>query len=185
MALSPKEMHARIIENLKTKTGKDFAAWANITAKIQGDKSDKDLIAELKSDHGLGHYTAFAIVKEMRNGNAYADEQALVDKLFAMFPRARASFENLSAWLLEKPEVGQTPCKTYVGFRTKRQFAIARPTKRDSLEIGLTLPVSASNSLSPAKNFGGSRIMSKVEVEAQTLSVEIKSMVEQSFKTNH
>lgn len=133
MALSPKEMHERIIQNLATKTGKDFDAWADTVNAFRGNKSDKEIIAELKSTFGVGHYTAFAILKEMSTGNAYADEAGLVKGLFACFPNARADFDTLSKWLLAKPEVQQTPCKTYVGVRTKRQFAVMRPVARQSL----------------------------------------------------
>ena len=66
MGLSPAEMHKRILENLEEKTGHDFAYWRGIVEQILAAENSSAQVAELKSQHGLGHYTAVTIVKQVQ-----------------------------------------------------------------------------------------------------------------------
>jgi hypothetical protein len=71
MALSPAEMHDKIIENLKVKTGKSFTQWLSVINKLPENLSEKQRVKLLKTDHGLGHFTAIAILKNPRSGNPH------------------------------------------------------------------------------------------------------------------
>ena len=89
MALSPKEMHDRIIENLASKTSHDRDHWHIVVASARSALSDKKLVAHLKTEHDLGHYTAVAVVKESMHGNEYDAVDDLIAALFAGKSKAK------------------------------------------------------------------------------------------------
>jgi len=103
MALSPGEMHNRIIGNLETKTGHAFDYWRVVVTDERGERSEKDLVAHLKAVHGLGHYTAVAIVKEAVSGNDYGVPDDLLAALFEGKPEAKRHFEAIDAMATELP----------------------------------------------------------------------------------
>lgn len=163
MALSPREMHDRIIGNLRANTGHAFDYWHKVVADERGERSDKDLVAHLKAAHGLGHYTAVAIIKEAASGNEYEATDDLVAALFEAKPRAQRLFEAIDAEATELPGTERVPCKTYVGYRVKTQFMIVAPIKDNRLRCGLAMLPSGLDLL-PSSSFGSARIKSYFDV---------------------
>lgn len=163
MALSPREMHDRIIGNLEAKTGHAFDYWRVVVTDERDERSEKDLVAHLKAAHGLGHYTAVAIIKEVASGNEYEATDDLVAALFEGKPHAKRLFEVIDAEATEMPKTERVPCKTYVGYRAKTQFMIVAPSGESSLRCGLAMPPD-DPSLTPSSSFGSARIKSHFEV---------------------
>ncbi|MEM8822765.1 MAG: DUF5655 domain-containing protein [Pseudomonadota bacterium] len=163
MALSPREMHDRIIGNLKAKTGHAFDFWHEVVTDECGDRNDKDLVAHLKGAHGLGHYTAVAIIKEAASGNEYEAADDLVAALFEGKPEAQRLFEAIDAKVTKLPRTERVPCKTYVGYRAKTQFMIVAPSGEHGLRCGLALSPD-DPCLLPSSSFGSARIKSHFEV---------------------
>jgi hypothetical protein len=156
-------MHDRIIGNLKTKTGHTFDHWREVVTEERCERNDKDLVAHLKATHGLGHYTAVAIIKEAASGNEYEATDDLVTALFEGKPGAQRLFEAIDTKAAELPGTERVPCKTYVGYRAKTQFMIVAPSGEYGLRCGLALPPSGPDLL-PSSSFGSARIKSQFHV---------------------
>ena len=169
MALSPKEMHDPIIENLASKTGHDWDHWHSVVASAPGALSDKELVAHLKTEHGLGHYTAVAVLKESMHGNEYNAADDLVAALFAGKPKAKELFEALNAQVSGLPGAERVACKTYIGYRAKKQFLIVAPSGKDSLRCSVALAPDAAG-LSPASSFGAARIRPRFDLSEDGLA---------------
>lgn len=174
MALSPGEMHARILKNLPEKTGQSLDYWLGVVSGFPAAMSIKEKTACLKTEYGLGHYTAVAILKQATEGNAYENSDRLVSELFApQPPEARSLFNQLDKIIYSLGnDIRQTPCKTYIGYSHTRQFIIVRPVKTGSLELGLVLPYGYDALLSPAKNFGSRRIRSYLRINSADTAVK-------------
>ena len=159
MALSPKEMHAAILGNLAGKTGRGADEWL-VLLRSEGPSVRRDRIAWLKGEHGLGNHTAVALVTEA-NGDGWGADDELLNALFAPHDAGiRARFDELERTVRGfGDDVRVVPCKTYVGFRRRRQFAVVRPGRTGVLEIGTALN---EPGLEPTKGLGSARITAKV-----------------------
>ncbi|GFE65101.1 DUF5655 domain-containing protein [Litoreibacter roseus] len=181
MALSPGEMHARIIENLPEKTGHPLAHWLDILDRVSDDR--KAHMAFLKSDQGLGHQTAVAVIREKTGDVPWSDptdlEAALRDRID---PAYVALYDELRSHALTLDKVEVTPCKTYTGFKTTRQFAVLQPSKSEGLILGLAVSPSEHPALSEAKNVGSARITAKATAETgrETLKAMLTSAAKRS-----
>ena len=167
MALSAKEMGEAIIRNLREKTGKTLEEWiAAIPAELGTDK--KRVIAWLKGEQGLGHYQAVTVWERFMNHDAYADENAIVAHLFG--ERESALFQGYAdareLILSLGEDITNIPCRTYIPFKRRRQFAIVTPHK-GKLRLGFALEGGEIPAgLEVAKGMGGSeRITYYVEYE--------------------
>lgn len=183
MALSPREMHDRIIGNLKAKTGHAFDHWREVVTEERGERSDKDLVAHLKANYGLGHYTAVAIIKEAASGNEYEATDDLVAALFEGKVVAQRLFEAIDAKANELPGIERVPCKTYVGYRAKKQFMIVAPSGESGLRCGLALPPSGPDLL-PSSSFGSARIKSHFDVGEGGPTTEQLALIKAAHSQN-
>ena len=183
MALSPREMHDRIIENLAEKTGYAFDHWQSVVKAERGEKDDKAVVAHLKAAHGLGHYTAVAIIKEAGTGNDYDAKDDLVAALFAEKPDAKRLYDALDAEVMALPDTERVPCKTYVGYRAKTQFLIVAPSGDDTLRCGLAMSPSEAG-LEPSSNFGSARIASRFDLTGDALSSTQRDLIAAAHKRN-
>src|SRR3954447_8444946 len=98
----------------------------------EGPHEKKDIVAWLKTRHDIGTVTANFIAAEAIGQSVvglYADEGALLDRMYAAERKAlRPLYDRLSAAAAQLGEdVEMTVCKTYVGIRRKRQFAMIKP----------------------------------------------------------
>jgi hypothetical protein len=152
MALSPKEMNAAILANLKEKTGKSSSQWLAL-AKASGIRESASLTRWFKAEHALGHVTAQVLARlATTETTAYDDEDALLNALFASGTHAAALFGVLEK-IVQKaaPDAERVACKTYVGFRLGKQFAAARPSDSGkALELAVALKGVATD-LEPTK----------------------------------
>lgn len=181
MALSPREMHERIIENLAAKTGHSFEYWLRVVVKQRKEKSDKELIAHLKNKHGLGHYTAVAIIKQSVTGNEYDVPDDLITALFIGKSKARQLYEAIDGQVLTLSGAERVPCKTYVGYRRKTQFLIIAPMGDVGVKCGLTLPPDRTV-LAPASNYGSHRIRSQIEVLDEGMTGKLWAFIQKAYE---
>ncbi|MEM8838596.1 MAG: DUF4287 domain-containing protein [Pseudomonadota bacterium] len=182
MALSPGEMHARIIDNLMEKTGLDLSGWLE---RLQsGPETRKDRIAWLKQEHGLGHGIAGAIAREYEGDVPWSKGSDLeVELLENADDGVRSDYQRLKTALFGlDAKVEAVYCKTYTGFRVRTQFAILKPTK-DGLAIGLALDPATSDDLIPSGSLGGSkRIASRIkpDLPQSTINRLLKTAYDQN-----
>ena len=178
MPKSPKEMIEAIRRNLPQKTGRSFDRWVFL-AKKEGPKEQKALTAWLKCKHALGSVTAHFISAEAVGKSvvdAYADEGALLDKMYAgdlaamrpVYDRLAETAQTLG------DDVVLTVCKTYVGMRRKRQFAMIKPAARPCVLLGLALPeVKPAGRLAKAGSIGNDRMSLFGSWPCQTLKLSM------------
>jgi predicted transport protein len=187
MPKSPKEMGESIARNLPEKTGRTFAQWVALTKK-EAFPNRKQAVEWLMATHKLGRVTANFIAADAEGKSiaaAYSDEGALLN---TMFDGERAALRPVydavtkAARALGK-DVELTVCKTYVGIRRGRQFAIVKPTTRTRLDLGLVLPkVKPAGSLLKAGSIGNDRMTHRMELTSKKdLNAELKAWLKTAY----
>jgi predicted transport protein len=189
MPKSPKEMGEAIARNLPEKTGKTFDQWVAI-ARNSGLANRKERIAWLKSEHKLGSVTAMFIAAEAEGRSIvaeYSDEGALLDAQFAGDKGAlRPLYDELAkaAKRLGK-DVELTVCKTYVGIRRRKQFAMVKPGK-SRVDLGLVLKgVKPVGRLGTAGPIGNDRMTHRVQISSKKeIDGEVKAWLRQAYEAS-
>jgi hypothetical protein len=126
---------------LLARTGRSLADWVE-TARAGPKGGHMVVVGWLKTEHGLGHGHANAIVHAL-NASAAAshEDEALLGAMFAG-PKAAllpvhdailAALGNLGG------DVELAPKKGYVSFRRSKQFALGQPSTKDRYDLGLAL----------------------------------------------
>jgi hypothetical protein len=187
MPKSPKEMGDAIARNLPAKTGRTFGEWVTLT-KAHPAAARKERIAWLKSEYGLGSVTAMFIAAEAEGRSVidtYADEGALLDQMFAGEKGALRPLYDGVTTLARKlgKDVDLTVCKTYVGVRRGRQFAMIKPTTRTRVDIGLVLPkVKPEGRLMKAGSIGNDRMTHRIEITSKKeIDGEVKRWLQAAY----
>ena len=172
MPKSPKEMGEAIARNLPAKTGRTFEEWVELTRR-QGFSTRRERVEWLKSKHGLGTVTATFIAADAEGQSIaaeYADEGALLDAMYSGDKAGlRSLFDELAkaARKLSK-DVDLTVCKTYVGIRRGRQFAMIKPGTRARVFLGLVLPgAKAGGRLLKAGSIGNDRMTHRIDIASK------------------
>ena len=173
MPKSPKEMVEAIARNLPAKTGRTFDQWVALTRK-QKPTSRAEAIAWLKSRHNLGTVTATFIAADATGQSIvdqYADEGKLLD---AMYSGEKASLRPVYGELTRAgrklgKDVQLTVCKTYVGMRRARMFALVKPVTKSRVDLGLALDgVKPSGRLAKApSSIGNARITHVIPIASK------------------
>lgn len=187
MPKSPKEMGEAIARNLPAKTGKTFDQWVAITKK-SGLATRKERVAWLKSEHGLGTVTATFIAAEAEGRSIvgeYADEGALLDSMYGGEKAAlRPLYDGLAkaAKRLGK-DVDLTVCKTYVGIRRGKQFAMVKPWKA-RIDLGLVLKGEPySGRLIKAGPIGSERMTHRIGISSpKDIDHEVKDALRRAYE---
>jgi hypothetical protein len=126
--------------NIERSTGRSFDEWVAL-ARASGLEKHGEVVAMLKSEHGLGHGNANLIAHRARSEDAPQDDAALIASHYAG-PRAglRPLYDAVIAEVRAfGPDVELAPKKTYVSLRRRRQFGQVGPGGKDRLEVGLNL----------------------------------------------
>jgi hypothetical protein len=187
MPKTPKEMGEAIRRNLPEKTGRTFDEWVS-TVQRDGPADRREMVAWLKSEHQLGTVTANFIAAEAVGNSieaAYADEGALLSEMFAGDRAAlRPIYDQLAETARKVGEdVELTVCKTYVGIRRGKQFAMLKPTTRTRVDIGLVLPrIKAEGRLVKAGSIGNDRMTHRIEITtAKEIDGEVKRWLKAAY----
>lgn len=136
----PQAELATMIANLKDKTGKSLEDWQALT-RAGGPAKHGQIVAWLKSEHGLGHgYANLVAHKTLASDAGSHAEDDLMEAMFAG-PKAamRPAYDKAAAFLASLGEVEFAPKKGYVSLRRSKQFALLQPSTKDRLDVGLNL----------------------------------------------
>ncbi|MEM9545214.1 MAG: DUF5655 domain-containing protein [Bacteroidota bacterium] len=185
MALRPKQMGEAIIRNLKEKTGKSVEEWIEVL-KSEVIQDKKEIISFLKTKNGLGHFQAQKVFEHFNGKDNYADPTTFADTIFNT-EKTMDLYEFSKAKILEIAEdIRIQPCKTYIPFYRKNQFAILTKAKGDSIKLGLNLPQNHTNPRFSAKPTNGSvRINAYTVIQSKAdFDEEIISTIQEAYKTN-
>ena len=129
-------MAAAILKNLKVKTGRDLHGWIDVLR--DDDLTDpKQAVTHLKQTYGLGHFQAKTVVDRMNDVDHYANSANFVNELFVQAGQHELC-DFAREQLLTLSGVREQPCRTYIPFYRKQQFALLAPAKAGIL-LGLAL----------------------------------------------
>jgi hypothetical protein len=157
-------MWQAIMRNLPEKTGKTYEEWKEVILK-QGPGSTRDRIKWLKEVHGLGHYQAKFVVREMEKPADYRPptDTELLEGQYKGKAAIRPIYEALAKIIEKLPEAKLEFRKTYVTLTRNRQFGIIQPSTKTRIDLGLILPgVPLKERLEDPKGFGSDRITHKI-----------------------
>jgi len=130
------------LDNIKAKTGKSADDFRLMAAE-KGLTKTPDIMAWLKSDFGLGHGHAMAIVHLIvhdEHRKAGPDEKAA-----ALFAGNKAVWRKSYDEIAEKittfgPDTATSAGQTYINLLRKgKKFAIVQPSSGDRLDVGIKL----------------------------------------------
>jgi hypothetical protein len=130
------------LDNIQAKTGKTPADFKAMAAE-KGLAKTPEIMAWLKSDYGLGHGHAMAIVHLIvheGHNNASADDK--VDKLFSGSKKkwSKSYHDTLEKIKAFGPDTSVSPGQTYINLlRDGKKFGIVQPSSAERLDIGIKL----------------------------------------------
>jgi predicted transport protein len=168
----------KMIENLKTKTGKTLAEWTKIGQR-SGCAKHGEIVKHLKSEHGLTHGYANMIAHEVLQSSAQnAPAEDLIEQQYGGSKAAlRPTYDKLlkAVQKLGK-DIEIAPKKAYVSLRRNKQFAIIQPSTATRLDIGINLKgVEPGDRLESSGSFNAMvthrvRITSASEIDKELIS---------------
>lgn len=130
------------LDNIQTKTGKTPADFKRMAIE-KGLAKTPEIMAWLKSDFGLGHGHAMAIVHLIvheEHNKTSAD-----DKIGKLFSGGKQKWRKSYDEILEKikvfgPDTSISAGQTYVNLlRNGKKFGIVQPSSMERLDIGIKL----------------------------------------------
>lgn len=141
MAKSPEDAEATMIANLHEKTGRSLEQWTQLASK-SGRAKHGELVAYLKSEHGLTH--GYANLVAHRTFKSAAGDAAPDDLVATQYAGAKAGLKPIYDALVSAigkfgGDVEFAPKKAYVSVRRAKQFAILQPSTATRLDVGINL----------------------------------------------
>ena len=153
------------IRNIEARYGKTMAQWSAIVA-ASGLTKHQDVVALLKTEHGLPHGAAHRISLTTRqqstpgpanSGSASpgpASPATPEDPVSALYTGRKAALRPLHEALMTAiralgDDIEIAPKKGYLSLRRGRQFAMIQPSGAGRIDIGLILPATTAT---PAKS---------------------------------
>lgn len=190
MPMSPGEMIAAVKANMLAKTGKTFEAWVKL-AKAGGPPGARECYTWLKKEHGVPHLSA-EIIADKASGacqlEVYDNPDALVEAMYSGVKESLRPIHDAVVKLAKKlgKDVVITPCKTYVSLRRKKQFAIVKPTTRNRVDLGLTLPgVKPQRRLEAMRGGSSDRISHVIRIESpDEVDALVKRWLSEAYSQN-
>ena len=134
------EMQAKMMANMKEKTGRTPAEWEKLIKKA-GFTDSKEAALRIKQDHGVGTNFAEVIAIAAFGELEEYDLEALVE---AQYEGPKAKLWTIYDRLLELGfslgmDVKACPAKTIVPLYRNHVFAQIRPTTQTRVDLGLAL----------------------------------------------
>ena len=130
------------IRNIETTYGKPLDHWFAVI-DASGLTKHNQVVAMLKSDHGLAHGAAHRVSLLARQRD-HADPAAPSDPADALYAGPKARLRPLHDALLgEIRALGAfdiAPKKGYLSLRRRKQFAMVQPSTTSRIDLGLILP---------------------------------------------
>jgi len=131
---------AAMIANLPGKTGKSIDQWMKIVGAQKLEKHG-DVVAFLKSKHGVGHGYANLIAHSVKGGGAPSHGE---DPLGEQFKGPKAALRPIyDAIVTEVKKFGSdvevSPKKANVSLRRSKQFALLQPSTAARFDVGINL----------------------------------------------
>jgi hypothetical protein len=179
----PEAEMAKMIVNLKAKTGRSLDEWTAL-ARGSGQSKHGALVSWLKAEHGLGHgYANLVAHKTFASDAGSSADEDLMTAMFAG-PKAamKPAYDKVAAIVggLEGSEFA--PKKGYVSFRRSKQFGLSQPSTKERLDLGLILKgVEPSGRLEAAGSWN-SMVTHRVRITcADEVDGEVEAWIKQAW----
>jgi hypothetical protein len=176
---------ASMIQNLEAKTGRSMAEWVAL-ARGSGKPKHGEIVAFLKSEHGIGHGYANLVAHEAlqpADGPAPAGD----DLVGAQYGGAKAALRPVYDALVSEVakfggDVEISPKKTYVSLRRSKQFGLIQPSTADRVDVGINLKgVEAGGRLEASGSFN-SMVSHRVRVRgASDVDAELVGWLRRAY----
>lgn len=143
MAQDPAAQMATMVANLKETTGKSLEQWTKL-AKASGKAKHGEVVAWLKSQHGLTHGYANLVAHTTFKSDAGSQAAAGTDLVAAMFAGDKAALRPIYDALMKAihgfgSDVEEAPKKGYMSLRRTTQFATLHPSTKTRFDVGIKL----------------------------------------------
>ena len=186
MPKSPEEMIVSMIKNLEENTGRSLEAWVTLARASKLAKHGQ-IVAHLKSDHGLTHgYANLVALKALQADDAPAPGG---DELVAaQYGGAKAALRPIYDALLAKVtrfggDVEIAPKKAYVSLRRGKQFGIIQPTTATRLDVGINLKGTPATSRLESSGSFNAMVSHRVRVGAPgDVDAELVGWLKQAYE---
>ena len=145
------------IRNIETTYGKPLDHWFAVI-DASGLTKHNEVVAMLKSEHGLAHGAAHRVSLLARQ-RTDAGAAAPADPADALYAGAKAGLRPLHEALLDEIRAlgafDIAPKKGYLSLRRRKQFAMVQPSTSSRIDLGLILPATtpAAGRLESAAKF--------------------------------
>lgn len=174
-----------MVRNLESKTGKPLADWVALT-RASGQEKHGQMVAWLKAEHGLGHGYANLIALETRQGVITAAPASADEGVAAVFAGDKAAllplYEAIEAYACSLGEVEVAPKKANVSLRRSKQFALAQPSTKTRLDLGLQLKGVAPSGRLEASGSFNAMVSHRVRLEtAADFDAEVKAWLKAAW----
>lgn len=172
---SPEEMAAKMVANLKEKTGKTLPQWLKV-AKASKLAKHGEIVKMLKADHEVTHGFANLIAHHyLASAKPTAAGGDLVATQYSGKKEPLRPIYDAVIAAVSKfgKDVEVSPKKTYVSLRRNKQFALIQPSTATRVDIGINLKGTKPTArLEASGSFNAMcthrvRIESKKDVDAQ------------------
>lgn len=130
------------LANIEKRTGKSIDELAAIV-RASGLTKHGEVVAMLKRDLGMGHGDANTLVHTVRRAETSESPADAAAPLDAIYTGPKAALRPLHDELLERirafGDFEESPKKSYVSLRRKKQFATIGPATKTQVEVGLNM----------------------------------------------
>lgn len=185
MALGPKQMGEAILRNLEEKTGKTLEQWISIVKKSKLTEK-KSVMDFLKNTHGVGHFQAQKIFECLEGKDDYENTDDFIPALFST-PDLLKSYKKLETTISKLgKDVRIQPCKTYIPFYRKNQFALVKVSKDKKVIVGLNLADNFKHERFKKSKTGGSeRINFQITLDSiSDFDKELIEVIKSAYSNN-
>jgi len=132
------------LANIEKRSGKSLAELTAIV-KSSGLSKHGEMVKMLKSTLGMGHGDANTVVHTVRKsaGPGASKDLSMAQVLDEFYTGPKAALRPIHDKLLKEikkfGDFEESPKKTYVSYRRKKQFAMIGPATKTQVEVGLNM----------------------------------------------
>jgi len=141
---TPEEGLTAQVRNIEATYGKSMAEWTELV-RARALKKHSEIVAMLKSEHGMTHGNANRVALVARDALAAetSGKAAAGDPLAALYEGRRAALRPIHEALMARistlgSDIEPSPKRGYVSIRRRRQFAMIQPAAAH-VDLGLIL----------------------------------------------